>query len=133
VSCPRGSRPWPGGWRSRPPARPSSWGRRRCGPPAGPPCTACPAGAPSGPSTSPSPLSWPRRWPLSGSSREPLAGELLALLVDRAGQAGLVVGRVVLVDDALAGGAVVGARGLAEGGLGRVLGARGDAVAPAAV
>ena len=57
---------------------------------------------------------------------------LLALLVDRAGQAGLVVGGVVLVDDALAGGAVVGAGGAAQGGFGGFLVAGGDALADAA-
>jgi hypothetical protein len=43
-----------------------------------------------------------------------------------------VVGGVVLVDDALAGGAVVGAVGAAEGGLGRFLVAGGDGLADAA-
>src|SRR5215217_5251930 len=57
---------------------------------------------------------------------------LLALAVDRAGQAGLVVGGVVPVDDALAGGAVVGPGGAAESGLGGVLVAGGDALADAA-
>jgi hypothetical protein len=43
-----------------------------------------------------------------------------------------VVGGVVLVDDALAGGAVVGSGGAAEGGLGGFLVAGGGALADAA-
>ena len=43
-----------------------------------------------------------------------------------------MVGGVVLVDDALAGGAVVGAGRLAEGGLGGFLVAGGGALADAA-
>src|SRR4029450_3928233 len=47
-----------------------------------------------------------------------LRRRLLALVVERSGQAVLVVGGAVAVDHALAGGLVVGAGGMAVGGLG---------------